>query len=106
MEVPSGLVGTIYTHSNLGWMENPYFEKLDDFPYMHVEMGWICPMWPSAPLATKRAPIGKKPCRLAVPLITGERIGSFLHVVFSTFFRAHGVLFVACALVVIFRGWP
>ena len=39
MEVPSGLVGSIYTKSNLGLMENPNFENLADFPYMHVEMG-------------------------------------------------------------------
>ena len=65
LEALSGLEGTIYTKSNLG-SGNPCFEKLADFPYMHVEMGGICPMWPSTPLATKRAPIGKKPRRLAV----------------------------------------
>ena len=41
--------------SNVGLMENPYFEKLADFPYVHVKMGWICPIWPSAPLVTKWA---------------------------------------------------
>ena len=43
--------------------------KMVDLANMHLEMGWICPMWPSTPLATK-APICKKPCRLAVCLIT------------------------------------
>ena len=51
--------------------ENPYFQKLADFPYMHVEMGWICPIWPSARFVTKLAPMCKKPCCLAVPLIKG-----------------------------------
>ena len=31
LEVPSGLVGTIYTQSNLGFMKHPCFEKLADF---------------------------------------------------------------------------
>ena len=57
--------------SNSGLRENPYSEKLADFPYMHVEMGWICPIWPSARFATKLAPMCKKPCCLAVPLIKG-----------------------------------
>ena len=39
LEVPSGIVGTIYTKSNVGLRGNSYFEKLADFPYMHVEMG-------------------------------------------------------------------
>ena len=38
-EVPRGIVGTIYTKSNLGSTENLYFEKLANFPYMHVETG-------------------------------------------------------------------
>ena len=32
LEVPSGIVLTIYTKSNLGSTENPNFEKLADFP--------------------------------------------------------------------------
>ena len=40
LEVPSGLVGSIYTQFNLGSLENPYFEKMADFPCMHVEMGF------------------------------------------------------------------
>ena len=39
LEVPSNIVGAIYTKSNLGLRENPNFEKLADFPRMHVEMG-------------------------------------------------------------------
>ena len=42
LEVPSGLVGTIYTQSNLVLMENPYFEHLAVFYiFLHdVEMEW------------------------------------------------------------------
>ena len=42
--VPSGLVGTIYTKSNSGFMEIPYFEKLVDFSCVHVDLWWIGPM--------------------------------------------------------------
>ena len=35
----SGLAGPIYTQSNSGCREKPYFEKSANFPYMHVEMG-------------------------------------------------------------------
>ena len=91
LEVPSGIVGTIHTKSNLGSTENPYFEKLADFPYMHVEMGWICPIWPSARFATKLAPMCKKPCCLAVPLIKGQKIADFpkkiFFFIFDRFFK-------------------
>ena len=66
-----GFSSTRVTKSNSGLRKNPYFEKLADFPFMHVEMGWICPIWPSARFATKLAPMCKKPCCLAVPLIKG-----------------------------------
>ena len=39
LEVTSCIVGTIYTKSNLCLRETPNFEKLADFPYVHVEMG-------------------------------------------------------------------
>ena len=46
-------------------------------------MGWICPMRPSTPLATKRAPVCKKSCLLAVPLIKDWKIADFLKKYFS-----------------------
>ena len=49
---------------------------------MHVEMGWICPIWPSACFATKLVPMCKKPCCLAVPLIEGWKIADFLKYIF------------------------
>ena len=59
LEVPSNIVETIYTKSSVGLMENSRFEKIADFPCMHVEMGWICPIWPSTPLATTWATWGQ-----------------------------------------------
>ena len=41
-------------------MENPKFEKLANFPSMHVEDGWICPILPSTPFATKLDPMCQK----------------------------------------------
>ena len=38
----------------------PIFEKSANFPFLHVEMGWI-PMWRTAPLVIKWALICKKP---------------------------------------------
>ena len=84
-------------------METPYFEKLVNFPSMHVEMGWICPIWPSMPLATKWAPTCKKPCRLAVPLVQDWKIANFLkkNSLFFRLFRPTGVLFLRSL-----RCWP
>ena len=39
LEVPSSVVGTIYTRSNVGSTETIYFEKLANFPSVHVEIG-------------------------------------------------------------------
>ena len=48
-------------------------------------MGWICPIWPSARFATKLAPMCKKPCCFAVPLIKGRKIADFLKNIFFSF---------------------
>ena len=64
------------------------FKELANF-WMHVGVWWIYPMWPSAPFAAKRAPLGS-PC-------------FFTPFLFWTLFTARG-----CAsrgLVVIFFGW-
>ena len=84
--------------STRGFMENPYLERLADFSYMHVEMWWICPMWPSTPLATKRASLDEQPCRLAIPLIMGQKIADFLKktfFIFSTLFTGYFAQFAA-----------
>ena len=36
LEVPSGVVGAICIQPNVGLREDPCFEQLADFPYMHV----------------------------------------------------------------------
>ena len=58
--VSSGLVGTIYTQSNSGVMENPYFEKLADFSHVHVDMWWFCPMWPKCAFGDQKGLTRKK----------------------------------------------
>ena len=46
-------------------------------------------MWPSTPLANKWAPICKKPCHLAIPIIKDWRIADFLKKdIFRPLFRA------------------
>ena len=39
LEVSGELVGSIYTQSNIDCRETPYFERLADFPSMHVKLG-------------------------------------------------------------------
>ena len=75
--MPSGLVGTIYTQSNSGFMENPYFEKLADFSCVMWICGGLAPCGPSALLATKKASFGIKTCHLAIPLIMGQKLRTF-----------------------------
>ena len=75
--MPSGLVGTIYTQSDSGFMENPYFEKLADFSCVMWICGGFAPCGPSALLATKKASFGIKTCHLAIPLIMGQKIADF-----------------------------
>ena len=60
LEVPSGLVGTIYTRSNSGFMENPCFEKLANFSGVMWTCGGLAPCGPSALLATEKASFGKE----------------------------------------------
>ena len=71
---------------------------------MHVEMGWICPIWPSARFATKLAPMCKKRCCLAVPLIKGWKIADFLKNIFFSFFD-HFFNFLVISLP-FSRCWP
>ena len=58
--VSSGLVGTIYTQFNSGFMKNPYFEKVADFSSVHVDMWWIGPMWPKCAFGDKKGLIWGK----------------------------------------------
>ena len=69
--------GTIYTQSNSGYMENPYFEKLADFSYVMWICGGFAPCGPSALLATKNASFGIKTCHPAIPRIMGQKIADF-----------------------------
>ena len=87
LEVPSGIVGTVYTKSSLGLMENPNFEKLANFPSMHVEMGWVCPILQSTPFATKLAPMCKKAMLFGSPPHQGlKNCGFSQKIFFSPFF--------------------
>ena len=76
--MPSGLMGTIYTQSDSGFMENPYFEKLADFSCVMWICGGFAPCGPSALLATKKASFGIKTCHLAIPCIMGQKIADHL----------------------------
>ena len=82
--MPSGLMGTIYTQSDSGFMETPYFEKLADFSCVMWICGGFAPRGPSALLATKNASFGIKTCHLAIPRIMGQKIADLLKI--STFF--------------------
>ena len=70
-------MGTIYTQSDSGFMENPCFEKLADFSCVMWICGGFAPRGPSAPLATKKASFGIKTCHLAIPRIMGQKIADF-----------------------------
>ena len=70
-------MGTIYTQSDSGFMENPYFEKLADFSCVMWICGGFAPRGPSALLATKKASFGIKTCHLAIPRIMGQKIANF-----------------------------
>ena len=72
-------------------MENPYFEKFADFPFVMWICGGLAPCDPSALLATKRASFGKKTCHLAIPLIMGQKLRSFKNVL--PFFMGQKVVF-------------
>ena len=84
--MPSGLMGTIYTQSDSGFMENPYFEKLADFSCVMWICGGFAPRGPSALLATKNASFGIKTCHLAIPRIMGQKIADFYIFDFYMFF--------------------
>ena len=72
--MPSGLMETIYTQSDSGFMENPYFEKLADFSCVMWICGGFAPRGPIALLVTKNASFGIKTCHLAIPRIMGQKI--------------------------------
>ena len=88
--MPSGLMGTIYTQSDSGFMENPYFEKLADFSCVIWICGGFAPRGPSALLATKNASSGTKTCHLAIPRIMGQKLRTFKKYQFFYFFVFHG----------------
>ena len=75
--MPSGLVGTIYTQSNSGVMENPYFKKLADFSHVHVDMWWTCPMWPKCAFGDQKGLIRTKDMLFGNPLIMGQNCGLY-----------------------------
>ena len=88
--MPSGLMGAIYTQSDSGFMETPYFEKLADFSCVMWICGGFAPCGPSALLATKKASFGIKTCHLAIPRIMGQKIANFLQISIFLFFAFHG----------------
>ena len=88
--MPSGLMGTIYTQSDSGFMENPYFEKLADFSCVMWICGGFAPCGPSALLATKNASFGIKTCYLAIPRIMGQKLRTFKKNRFFLFCAFHG----------------
>ena len=84
--MPSGLMGIIYTQSDSGFMENPYFEKLADFSCVMWICGGFAPRGPSALLATKKASFVIKTCHSAIPRIMGQKIADFLQISVFLFF--------------------
>ena len=74
---PAVLWGTIYTQSDSGFMENPYFEKLADFSCVMWICGGFAPCGQSTLLVTKNASFGIKTCHLAIPRIMGQKIVGF-----------------------------
>ena len=88
--MPSGLMGTIYTQSDSGFMENPYFEKLADFSCVMWICGGFAPRGPSTLLATKKASFGIKTCHLAIPRIMGQKIADFQKIDFFIFWPFMG----------------
>ena len=79
-------MGTIYTQSDSGFMENPYFEKLADFSCVMWICGGFAPRGPSTLLATKKASFGIKTCHLAIPRIMGQEIVNFFKKMIFLFF--------------------
>ena len=89
--MPSGLMGTIYTQSDLGFMENHYFGKLADCSCVMWICGGFAPCGPSTLLVTKNASFGIKTCHLAIPRIMGQKIADFLKKIdFFIFLAFHG----------------
>ena len=94
-----------------GCRENPYFEK--KWPIFPVCMwkwgGSIFPIWPSAPLVTKWAPMCKKAMPLGSPPHQGLKKNCGLSqkndLFFDLFWGANGVPSAVCALLAIFRSW-
>ena len=78
--MPSGLVGTIYTQSKSGFMENPYFEKLADFSYVMWMCGGLAP-WsapcPKCAFGDQNGLIRKKVMPFGNPSYHGTKIADF-----------------------------
>ena len=83
-------MGTIYTKSDSGFMENPYFEKLADFSCVMWIFGGFAPRGPSVLLATKNASFGIKMCHSAIPRIMEQKIADFQKISIFLFFAFHG----------------
>ena len=87
--MPSGLMGTIYTQSDSGFMENPYFEKLADFSCVMWICGGFAPRGPSALLATKKSLIRNKDMPFGNPPHHGTKKCGLLKNIDFLFFAFH-----------------
>ena len=86
----------------------PLFSKIGRLSHMHVEIGVNLPLiWPSAALATKWAPICKKPYTpFGSPPEQGrKKCGLSQQRYFRPFLGPTGVLSAVFALLGIFRSW-
>ena len=54
-------------------MENPYFEKLANFSYVHVNMWWIDPMWPKCAFGNQKGLIWKEAMSFGNPPYHGTK---------------------------------
>ena len=110
---PAGLWGPSTPSPTWVAGQSPHFVKLAGFLNMYMEMGWICPMWPSMPSATnghrcaQSMPFGSPPHQ-------GLDICGFSQVGFLWPFQGlSGCFFVVCVLLARFRrfgpdgvSWP
>ena len=85
--MPGGLVGTIYTQYNAGFMETLILKKLANFSHVMWICGGFAPCGPSALLATKKVLFEKKKtCHLAILLIMGQKKCGILKISIFDFF--------------------
>ena len=64
----------------MGCRENPYLEPIADFRFSPYACGNVVdlPHVAKRTFGTEWASVGNKTCRLAVPLITGQKLETFL----------------------------